>query len=48
MGKYQGSREAVIPSVVRKDKQDNCVVTGHRQLENCVREKHSKVDLGHT
>lgn len=40
MEKYQGNEEADIPSGVRKDKQDNCVVTGHSQLENCVREKH--------
>lgn len=47
MEKYQGSGEADIPSAVRKDKQDNCVVTGHSQLEKCVREKHWKLDLGH-
>lgn len=41
--KYQENGEANNPSIFRKDKQDNYVVTGHSWLENNVRENTEKL-----
>lgn len=38
MEQYQRNMEANILSILRKNKQDNDVVTGHSWLENNVRE----------